>query len=387
MFRNVANYKNQARIQTGLFWYLGTAALKKGYGMCFDMDYLTTETGQTASDNFGARGQMVVAVPSVSNSNYFAGVLTKNYPAKADGLGQQIELALPGSCAEIAQRVISTSGVGLVTCIVDNVAGGGLSGLFGHGGIKGRGSAIPLQTIAAATGGKLAITNVTGTATGVYSALTNLTTVTLTGAGTALGYVDTALDASAYELTVLGGATAATGVTRCTQGIYPVYQATGADTFTVVGNTGDGAMTTFLTKKGLTTLAYLCDGPESGLSDYVTPITGAAKQFVLNQGGTTFICGGITIAGDCTINTLADPITIGGGGENARKAFYVLATVGTSDYLVTVTSGVKNDGTTGITTIVFDTAEEHSLLEWHGNFGPGTTGVWRVIEGVGSTLS
>lgn len=385
VIRNVVNYRKQAYVKKGLFVYLGTTALIKGYGMCFDMDYLTTETGETATDPFGARGLKVVAVPSSSNSGAFAGVLTQNYPARTSGM-QLVELALPGSCAMIAQRVISTINAGLVTCIVDRTAGQGLSGLFGHGGIKGRGSAIPLQTLAAATLGDLALTNVAGTAAGVYASATGLTTITLTGAGTALGYSDTAIDASDYEMTVLGGATAATGVTRCTPGVYPVVQATGAHTFTVTGNTGNGAMTTFLTKKNLLKLAYLCDGEESGLSEYVVPITAAAQQFVLTQGGTTFICGGITIAGNCTTNTLADALT-NGATEGRKKAFYSLGAVGTSEYLATVTSGVKFDGTTAITTITFNAAAEHAILEWHGNFGPGTTGVWTLVESKGATIT
>jgi hypothetical protein len=388
MIRNNSTYSKQPIINIGQFLYRGTAALKRGYGMCLDLDYLTTATGETAADAFGKRGLREVAVPSASNANRFAGVLMQNYAANPSAKEQLVTLALPGGCAEIAQRVISTSGVTRVTCIVDRTAGQGLSGMFGHGGLNGRGSAIALQTLAAATLGNLALTNTGGTATGVYSAATGLTTITLTGAGTALGYVDAAVDASDYELTVLGGATAATGVTRCTPGIYPVYQATGENTFTVVGNTGDGAMTTFLTKVNHLMLAYLEDGPESGLSEYVVPITGAAQQFVLTQGGTTFIVGGITIAGDCTVNTLADPILIGGLGEGARKAFYALGKTTTSDYVVTVTSGIQSaDHTTALQTIVIDEAKDEVILDWHGNIGVNDAGAWHDVHHVGCTYT
>jgi hypothetical protein len=378
---NLVDYEKKAYVRTALFPYRGTTALKKGFGMCFDMDYLTTETGETATDAYGARGMKEIAVPSASNANRFAGVLTQDYPARANGV-QLVELYLPGGCAMVAQRIISTSGVTRLTCIVDQTAGDGLSGMFGHGGLSGRGSAIALQTLAAATSGNLALTNATGTATGVYSAATGLTTVTLTGAGTALGYVDTAVDASGYELTVLGGAVAATGhatVGRATEGVYPVVQATGADTFTVTGNTGDAAMTTFLTKANLLMLAYLEDGQESGLSEYVTPKVSTASQFVLTQGGTTFVLGGLTMAGDSTA-TLADPITIGGLGDGARKAFYALATNVTSSYLVTVTSGLKTVGT-ALANVDFLTAGEWIELQWAGNFGPGTAGLWRSVAG------
>jgi len=388
VMRNIVNYRKQAYVKKGLFVYLGTTALKKGFGMCFDMDYLTTTVGERAIDAFGARGLKVVQVPAAANSNRFAGVLTQNYPARTSGL-QLVELALPGGCAMVAQRVISTSGVGRITCMVDAVAGGGLSGMFGHGGLGGKGSAVPLQTLAAATGGKLALTHTTAlmTADAVYSSSTGLTTITMTGAGTALGYGVTTVDASDYELTVLAGGTLATGVTRAIQGVYPVVQATAANTFTVRGDTGDAAMTVFLTKKNLLMLAYLEDGEESGLSDYVHPLSGAAAQFVLNQGGTTFICGGTTTAQPSTVNTLADPVTIGGLSDGARKAFCMLGTQTTGTYLVTVTSGEKMDGTTNITTLSFLTTGDHTLLVFHGDYGIDTTGRWQLTEHQGATIT
>ena len=391
--RNNANYFKQPVMKTNQFVSYDTGALKRGYGMCFDLDYYAS--GSTAAEIVTARaaaggqkGLKTVARPSATNANRFAGVLLQNYPANPLGKARMVQLAMPGGCAEIAQRVISTDGVGRVTCIVDRTAGQGLSGLFGHGGLKGRGSAVPLQTLAAATSGDLALTNTGGTAVGVYSAVTGLTTITLTGAGTALGYVDEAIAADAYEMTVLGGATAGTGVTRCTPGIYPVVQATGADTFTVTGNTGDGAMTTFLTKKDLLMLAYLEDGEESGCSEYVVPITAAAQQFVLNQGGTTFICGGITIAGNCTVNTLADPIALGGNGDGAMKAFNALGKTTTSDYIVTVTSGIKaSDTITTLATIVIDEAADEVVLQWRGNMGVGTAGYWTDLMHVAATFT
>ena len=111
MDRNIIQYQKQAYVKKAMFVYLGTTALKKGYGMCFDLGYLTTETGQTATDPFGKRGLKVVEVPSLTNANAFAGVLTQNYPARSSGT-QMIELALPGGCARIAQRVISSINTG-----------------------------------------------------------------------------------------------------------------------------------------------------------------------------------------------------------------------------------------------------------------------------------
>ena len=387
MIRNNATYYKQPVMNIGEFANYDTVALKKGFGMCFDMDYLTTAAGQLAASAFGARGMKTVQVPAVANANRFAGVLMQNYPANPLGKLRLVQLAMPGGCAEVAQRVISTSGLTRMTCIVDHEAGDGLSGMFGHGGLNGRGSAIALQTLAAATLGNLAITNIAGSAAGVYSAATGLTTVTLSGAGTALGYVDAAVDASAYELTVLGGAdatgTAATG--RANKGIFPVVQATGANTFTVTGNTGDTVdcpiLTTFLTKKNLLMLAYLEDGPESGLSEYVTPKIAAVSQFVLAQGGTTFICGGGMTLSTTSTATLAAPITIGGDGDGARKAFYMLATVTTHGLLVTITTGEKSVDAGTLSNIDFLTAAEFAELKYFGNFAANGTGVWRCIAG------
>ena len=381
MIRNLVQYKNQASQNLGEFIYKGTTALKKGDGMCFDMDYLTTATGEKAVDPFGARGMKVVAVPAPSNSNRFAGVPTQDYPAR--DLEQIVQLAQPGGCAMIAQRVISTSGVGRVTCIVDQTAGDGVSGKFGHGGLCGRGSAVPLQTLAAATSGDLALTNTTGTASGTYSSGTGLTTVTMAGAGTALGYSDEAVAADGYELTVLGGGTATDGhatTGRAVEGVYPVVQATGVNTFTVTGNTGTATtMTTFLTKLNLLKLAYLEDGMESGLSEYVTPKLAVASQFVLTQGGATFILGGMTVATTSTA-VLADPKDIGGDGDGARKVIQALGTNTTHGILVTVTSGLKVAGS-ALANIDALAAGEYSMLQWNGNYGNGTSGLWRAISG------
>ena len=385
--RNLTLYANRRYENLMEFVYTGTAALKRGHGMCFNLDVAGTDTGQLATDPWGRRGMKEIEVPSASNANRFAGVLTQSYDADPDGKAKIVQLACPGGTAMISQRIISTAGVGRVTCVVDSTAGDGNSGVFAYGGLPGRGSAVPLETLAAATGGDLAISNLAGGATAAYSSTTGLTTITLADAGTALGYGVTTTEASDYECTVLDGATAATGATRANPGVYPVVEATGADTFTVMGDTGDGALTICLTKINLLKLAYLEDGAESGLADYVTPNNGAARQFVLNQGGTTFVCGGgITIAGDCTVNTLADPITIGGSTGAVRKAFNVLSTITTSDYLVTVTSGVQaSDTTTAMQTIVLDTAADEVVLAWNGNMGGATAGYWTDQMHVGAT--
>jgi hypothetical protein len=372
--RNLVNYRKQAYMKKALFIYLGTAALKRGHGMCFDMDYVTTTTGETATDPFGARGLKVVEVPKNSNNGAFAGVLTRDYPARASGV-QMVELWLPGGCAMVAQRVASTINAGLLTCAVcenDSAVTTLLNGTFGHGGFPGRGSAIPLETLAAATLGDLALQNIAGTAVSVYSAATGLTTITLAGLGTACGYVSAAVAADDYELNVFGGATAADSTTeRCPSGVYPVVQATGANTITVTGDTGDGALTITVTKKNLMRLAYLMDGRESGLVDYFLPETGAVRTPILDS-GMSIVLGGLTMAADC------EPVVNDGTIPGQRKGFYMLATVVTKEVLLNITSAMDMaEGT--LSTIEMNTAGEWATFEWL-NFGPNAAanGTWQL---------
>jgi hypothetical protein len=80
------------------------------------------------------------------------------------------------------------------------------------------------------------------------------------------------------------------------------------------------------------------------------------------------------MAADSTA-TLAD-----GTVEGQKKAVAGLGTVGTQDWLLTVTSGLKTV-CTALATIEIDAVNDQSVLEWHGNLGGGTSGLWRIIEG------
>ena len=384
MMRNLVQYRKQAYTKKALFVYLGTAALKKGHGMCFDLDYLTTETGETATDPFGARGMKIVQVPNNANNGAFAGVLTQNYPARANNVMQLVELALPGGCAMISQRTVSTINAGLLTCTVGENDSGvvtDINGAFGHGGFPGRGSAIPLDTLAAATLGDLPKEDITGVSTSVYASGTGLTTITLTGAGTALGYVAAAIACDDYEVTVWGGATAADSTTeRCPSGVYPCVQATGANTFTVTGDTGDGALTICIAKKDMLRLAYLMDGRESGLSCYFLPETAAVITPVIDS-GMIIVLGGLTMAADC------EPVVNDGTIPGQRLGFYMLATVQTKELLWNITSAMDQiEGT--LSTIEMDTAGEHAWFEWV-NFGPNTAslGTWQLMGVAPNTVA
>ncbi len=378
--RNVINYRKQAYVKKAMFVFLGTAALKKGRGMCFDLDHYTSETGEAVTDPYGARGMKVVQKPSNTNNMAFAGVLTQNYPARPNAGYQMVELAIPGGCAKIAQRFASTINGESLACHV----GGADAGIFGLRGFPGRGSAIPLETLTAAAGGALAHTILTGVSTSVYSASTGLTTITSVAGGTAVGYGDSDIDATDFECTVLGGADDtyggdATSGELITKGVYPVVEATGANTFTVTGDTGDGDVAITVTKVNILKLAYLMDGQESGMLEIITPQDAVAVQSMV--GGVTLACGGYTMAADSTA-VLADGLV-----EGLLKGFGGLGTLGTSDYSVTVTSGVQEDHSTALASFVVDAALETLIVQWLGNIGNASGGLWHELHNIGATIA
>lgn len=381
--RNLTKYMNQREEILNQFIYTGTAALKRGFGMCFDLDAANSSvTGQKVTDPWGRRGLREVQIPSSSNNMAFAGVLTQNYPANPNGLVMTIQLATPGGCALIAQAATSVINTGLLTCAVgENDAGATtlINGIFGYGGFRGRGSAIPLETLAVADEGDMPMQEITGVSTSVYSSSTGLTTITSTTGtpGTFMGYDTAAVDASDWEFVVWGGADAATSTAeRCPSGVYPVVQATGATTFTVTGDTGDGALTGTLRRKNLLKMAYLLDGDESGLVDYYVPETGAATEAILTE-GMSIVLGGLAIASDC------DAVVADSNIDGAKKGFSMLGTVTSSTLKLDITSGWTLSGTaiagTALTTIAFDGAGEWCVLSWH-QFGPAGTsyGNWML---------
>lgn len=377
--RNHASYAKRGYSEVGLFVYRGTTPLKKGRGMCYDLDYLTTETGETANDAFGARGLVEIQQPSNANNMAFAGVLTQDYPATPSGKIQLVELYLPGSTCLIDSLAAMTINSTVVTAIAD--AEGGIAGRFGPAGFMGRGSALALQTRAVADKGDLAEVALAGTATAVYSSSTGLTTITLTGIGTACGNGDATVDPADYECIVLGGADDATGGDAATgelaaKGVYNVSTAPTANTITVVGDTGDCDLTLVVKKKNALVMAYLFDGEESGLIEYLTPQDGVAVQSMV--GGVSMICGGYTMAADSTA-TLAD-----GTRENLMKGIFGLGTLTTKDWIITVTSGMKAD-MTALASLAFDAAAEVAVLKWNGSIGGGGAGLWVEQMSAGAT--
>jgi hypothetical protein len=273
-----------------------------------------------------------------------------------------IELAMPGGCAMIAIGGVSTViNATKLTCSI-----GPDAGIFTLDGISGKGSALALQTDTIANETALTFASWDGTATNAG------TTITKTGIGTACGFGLTA-DPTDFYVTILGGGDDDAVATASRQ---QVLTAPSADTITVGTTPGTTVFIALYitTKNPPLILARLDDGSESGLVEFVSPNDNVAAQHAL-IGGTTFVCGGYTLTTGASTSVLADGVS-----DGMAKAFAGLGTLTNAGYAITVTSGLVKAGT-ALSTITVDAAAENIFLEWHGNFGPGTTGAWRSITG------
>ena len=328
----------------------GTVALKEGQGLCYKRDY--TSATELAADEIGYRDTQV-ELPDGTNNLWFAGVASRNYAADTSGL-QRVEIFIPGSVCRVAIGADVTMATGIITCS----AGAGDPGRFTYGGFAGKGSAIPLQTNAS---GNL-FAEVSGSAVGTLDATGKIITA---GAGDPSASV-------AVGDTVYGVARSATTVTR---GAYTV-SAVSATTITVstaISSSGTPTINYYVVRGNPTCLAYLMDGEESGLQELLSPISGAVQSMV---GGVTYIAGPYTPAGDAT-STLANGTRFG-----ELKAFHLLGTLTTNDYLVTVTGGEQLDGSTDLASMEFDAAGDVSMLVW-GGLG----GKWRLLTNTGTGLA
>jgi hypothetical protein len=120
--------------------------------------------------------------------------------------------------------------------------------------------------------------------------------------------------------------------------------------------------------------AKLCEGPEEGLLQMLTPVL-AGAAIVLTAEGMTLINGGTVDTADLT-STLAD-----GTVNGQKKSVKITTTIGnTKDFTWTITSGEKFDGTTDISTLVFNTAAEETHLEWKAI-------AWQLVGSAGTTIT
>ena len=139
---------NQSRGKVLMVLYGGTDALKIGEGVCYNTDFGTAGDAEASRCNRVER-------PSVSNNKAFAGVAVHN--TKAQPAGRFIEIYEPGSrCVPVALGVDTVIDVGLLTFAVLGRYNIGVTdgltteaGRFHTGVYRGRGSAVPRQTVTA----------------------------------------------------------------------------------------------------------------------------------------------------------------------------------------------------------------------------------------------
>lgn len=373
-YKNLVRHYNQPRGEKERVWFPGSTQIRKGMGLCYDLDITGTGTGELATDPWGRRGNSV-AVPDTTNNLAFAGVATQDYSAKANG--QMIDIWKPGSICPVAVGFATTINSTRLTCSVNSAD----AGRFTFQGLSGRGTALALETLAIADGGDIAEKAVAGTATTAW--VSPSLTITFTGIGTACGFGDSSIDPTDFVVVVLGGADDAAGGDATTgemavAGEYPVVSAPSADTITIATDIGDVDATLYVIKNTYpTVLCYLEDGEESGLQEVISPQDNTAVQSMV--GGTSILCGGYTMAADSTA-TLADGLT-----EGQKKAFACLGALTTQDWLLTVTSGMQADGSTALASLEFDAAGDEAVLQWHGNIGDATSGVWSELQSAGVT--
>lgn len=328
-----------------VFWFEGTTALKRGEAVCYNLDF------GTAGDADARRGHRV-EVPSRTNNRAFAGVAVHDYAAEASG--QRIECYVPGSkSVPVALGIDTVLGTGIVTFMASAqavAAGTTPTGRFFAGKFKGRGSAIPRQTVTALLESSL---------TGVASLATDGVTLTV-------------LDSADYTVgdtvLVLGGEDE-DGTIYTKPGKYLVASITSGTEIvlaTSVASATPGAalLITFVLYNGNpTAMCDLLDGEESGGVEFLTPPNAGAGAQTHMLGGVTYVCGGITLAADVDVD-LAQGTYFG-----ELKAFELLGTLTTSDFTVDlVTTGLKIARTTDLAEVnAIDAAGEGCILRYQGD--------------------
>ena len=362
MSQNVVGPNIAPRVHPRSVFFSGTGALVKGQGVCYDRDY------GTAANADGTRDKRV-ELPSQSNNLNFAGVCANDYAANP--LGQQIEIYEPGSVCEVSTMFPTTVNSTRLICTLSG-SNAVINGRFAEGGLAGRGRALALQTVAAVSSSTSTTPGVVANSTdGSASVNAAGTTITDTGAFTNAAVGD--------RLLVVGGATTASGAARVTVGEYTVSAVTDANTIVVSSAMAAAASIIhyYLIRGNPTVLAYLEDGVESGLAEFVTPYTDGSGTTPITSmvGGWTRLCGGHTVSNGNAIETLANGTYIG-----QRKLVSLEDDLTTSDYVLTVTAGVQLDGATALASATFDGVNDESMLEWMGLH-------WKLIANSGTGLA
>jgi len=348
MPQNQALYVKTNRVYPRRVFFTGSTALVRGQGLCYDRDYGTAATAE-------ARRDRMVELPSRTNNMWFAGVTAAAYVAKTGG--QYIVVYEPGSTCMVQTGLVTTVASTLLTCSCSPAD----TGIFTLGGKVGRGSALALQDAASAATGNVPV-SASWDGSAVIGAGDKVLTKTALFTNAVVG--DTVV--------VVGGSVTADGSAVVTDAEYTIATRSSADE--VILDTSPCAAASsvacYVKRGDPEVLALLLDGPESGLQQVVAPIVSAETDPVIMAGGTTFVCGGPTLAG-ATVLTLADGTQI--VDEKVVKQLGTLTTNGAA-----ITSSNMRKATYALTaTFTLLAANDYALLRWAG-------GSWSVIGGDGT---
>ncbi len=366
MAQNLANYFRQARAHPRKVWFTGSTALLKGVGLCYDMDYTSSEDGEAATDGFQGRGGWV-ALPTQSTNNHFAGVTSRAYPAQTNG--QIVEIYEPGSICQVAVGVNTVVGETILTCS----ASAGDPGRFTQPGFIGRGTALALETNASA----------------ILSTLDDGTTIMDSSTPT-IPTLTIGIDFIANSVTINDTVIIVAGEDNDTNAIIPgpysVASVT-SDTALIITDDGVGARPSdggsdlkfiyYIIRGNPTVLAYLYDGEESGLQETLAPSSpgeASADTFIVMSGGKTRFAGGYTIATNNARESLADGLYLG-----QKKSFECLGAIGTSNIEIEFDTAGKQNDDSALNQALFNAANEVlDLVFWT---------AWVEQYSAGSTLS
>lgn len=342
---NLTLHESEARCKVRRVFFSGSTAVALGQGLCYNRDYGTAATAEGRRDKY-------VEFPSTTNNMWFAGVAAYDYGAVTGG--QWIEINEPGSVCQIAVGANTTVAATRLTATVFGTGIG--AGRFVKQGLPGRGTALALQTGAT----NILASDYTATAT------LDATGLILTDSGAT--FVTKGV-AAGDKVVLLAGEDDNTNET--TPGVYTVSSVSSETALVLTSAAANGGTmecSYYIISGNPTVLAYLYDGEESGLVEFVQPTTGASACMV---GGTSYLHGGTNPGADSTFALAAGTI------EGQKKYFYLLASYSSNDFVISPAGGGITMAGGAQTSLELDAADEYGLYEWCG-------AKWRCINCVGT---
>lgn len=355
----------QAHIDPKSVWYEGTDEIQAGVGVCYNRD-------ATVSTNDEAERDQRIERPSNTNNLTFAGVTLEKIDAGSTI--RRVNIATPGSSCKVLCLIATTANTTRLTAVASGPATGRGRGAFIEGGWEGRGSAIAMQTVAN-------ITDIAGTTPGPIFAARDATYTTATKTVTKTAAF-THARAGDY-VWIYSGATTADGTAALTPGRYKILTRTSANAVileTAAGSADSAALAIYVVRGDPMVTAYLQDGKESGLTEYVQSVTAAALTFM--PGGFTRLQGGTTQGTAATV-TLADGLFAG-----MYKTVLLTGTLVTNGVAMTVTTGITPDPSNANIGLPFDALATVTFLTTAAYWSGVWDGVkWVTIGSLTATLA